>query len=329
MLTAAAFEDVHRDAEYFEYSKAADPIGLKLISRVPYHDFPASLYKDGPTRIVALDLSKELGVDYSATGPGLLAHFVRVVRGDQQGLNPVATSQLLYVLAGNGTVTQGAHEIEFTAGAFVALPGGIPAMVRAETDTALYYVNDAPLLSYLGVNSVSPRFAPTLYPAREANAKLEEVEHAPDAAKHNRISVLLGNKHFPQTRTVTTHVGDVRHHRAAFLPEAAPAPVDCARPHRRLHEGLLHAGRHRARWEERDRQSRAGRLGARPLIRNPTRLLAFPLQRNGRASARDPAAGCRPAQLFADARYPLHVRDERSPPSPQDWSPARNPLETD
>jgi len=203
MSTAEAFEDVHRDAEYFEYSKAADPIGLKLISRVPYHNFPASLYKDGPTRIITLDLSKELNVDYPATGPGLLAHFVRVVRGEQQSLNPVATSQLLYVLAGKGTVTQGTHEIEFTAGAFVALPGGIPAVIGAQTDTALYYVNDAPLLSYLGVSNVSPRFDPTLYPAREANAKLEEIEHAPDAATHNRISVLLGNKHFPQTRTVT------------------------------------------------------------------------------------------------------------------------------
>ena len=105
MSTTATFEDVHRDAEYFEYSKAADPIGLKLISRVPYHDFPRSLYKDGPTRIIPLDLSKELNVDYPATGPGLLAHFVRVVQGEQQILNPVATSQLLYVLAGKGTVT--------------------------------------------------------------------------------------------------------------------------------------------------------------------------------------------------------------------------------
>ena len=106
MSTAAAFENVHRDAEYFEYSKAADPISLKLISRVPYHDFPASLYKDGPTRIIPLDLSKELNVDYPATGPGLLAHFVRVVRGELQSLNPVATSQLFYVLAGKGTVVK-------------------------------------------------------------------------------------------------------------------------------------------------------------------------------------------------------------------------------
>ncbi len=95
MSTAATFEDVHRDAEYFEYSEAADPIGLKLISQVPYHNFPASLYKDGPTRIVPLDLSRELSVDYPATGPGLLAHFVRVVGGERQSLNPVATSQLL------------------------------------------------------------------------------------------------------------------------------------------------------------------------------------------------------------------------------------------
>ena len=203
MSTAAVFEDVHRDAEYFEYSKAADPIGLGLTARVPYHDFPASLYKDGPTRIVPLDLSKELGVDYPATSPGLLAHFVRVLGGERQSLNPVATSQLIYVLVGNGKVVQGAHEIAYTQGAFVALPGGIPAIVRAESDTALYYVNDSPLLAYLGVDNVHPRFDPTLYPAREANAKLAEIEHAPDAAKHNRISVLLGNRHFPQTRTVT------------------------------------------------------------------------------------------------------------------------------
>src|SRR5262249_8760390 len=174
MSTAAAFKDVHRDAEYFEYSKAADPIGLKLIARVPYRNFPASLYKHGPTRIIPLDLSKELGVDYPATGPSLLAHFVRVVGGEKQSLNPVATSQLLYALAGRGTVTQDPHEIAFSAGAFVALPGGIAATVRAETDSVLYYVNDAPLLSYLGVGNVRPRFAPTLYPAGEAAAKLTE-----------------------------------------------------------------------------------------------------------------------------------------------------------
>ena len=203
MSTAEAFEDVHRDAEYFEYSKAADPIGLKLISRVPYHDFPASLYKDGPTRIIALDLSKELGVDYPATGPGLLAHFVRVVHGEQQSLNPLATSQLLYVLAGNGTVTQGTHEIEFTRGPSWRCPAAYPRSSGQRPTRPSTMSTTRRCSPILGASTVSPRFDPTLYPAREANAKLEEVEHAPDAAKHNRISVLLGNKHFPQTRTIT------------------------------------------------------------------------------------------------------------------------------
>ena len=203
MSSAAAFRDVHRDAQYFEYSKAANPIGLKLISQVPYHDFPSSLYSDGPTRVIPLDLSKQLGVDYPATGPGLLAHFVRVNAGEQQSLDPIATSQVLYVLGGAGAITQGAHEIAYTQGTFMALPGGVLATIRADSDTTLYYVNDAPLMSYLGVATVRPRFDPTLYPAREANAKLAEVEHAPGAAEHNRISVLLGNRHFPQSRTVT------------------------------------------------------------------------------------------------------------------------------
>lgn len=203
MTNAEAFEDVHRDAAYFEYSKAANPLGLKIISRVPYHNFPASLYADGPTRIVPLDLSGELGVGYPATGPGLLAHFVRVLGGEQQSLDPIATSQVLYVLSGEGTITQGAHEIDYGKGSFMALPGGMLATIRAASDTALYYVNDSPLLAYLGVDHVRPRFEPTLYPAREANEKLAEVERDLDAGKHNRISVLLGNRHFPQSRTVT------------------------------------------------------------------------------------------------------------------------------
>src|SRR5215469_2736839 len=66
------------DARYFEYTSSANPIGAKLISRVPYRTFHASLYASGPTRAVPLDLSAELGCPGPATGPGLAAHFVRI-----------------------------------------------------------------------------------------------------------------------------------------------------------------------------------------------------------------------------------------------------------
>ena len=46
------------NAQFFEYSKAANPIQPSLTPRVPFQFFPPSLYADGPSRIVPLDLSE-------------------------------------------------------------------------------------------------------------------------------------------------------------------------------------------------------------------------------------------------------------------------------
>lgn len=191
------------DAEYFEYSKAANPISANLISRIPYHSFPASLYDSGPSRVVPLDLSDALGCEGPATGPGLCANFIRLNAGDALTLQPNATSQVVYVIAGEGAVVQGEHEVQWSRGCFIALPGLEAAHWRAVQDARLYYVHDEPLLRYLGVKPVIDRFAPTLYPAALANAKLREAADDPRAQDRSRISILLGNRNFPQTRTVT------------------------------------------------------------------------------------------------------------------------------
>jgi gentisate 1,2-dioxygenase len=191
------------DAQYFEYTKAANPIGAKLISLVPFKTFPATLYADGPTRVVPLDLSAELGCAAPATGPGLLANFVRVLAGEKLEIDPVATSQIFYAIGGRGAAVQDGHRVPFSAGAFFALPGGCPATLAADEDATLYYVNDAPLLTYLGAGSVTPRFTPTLYPADRAAAELRKVAEDTHASVRSRISVLLANQRFPQTRTVT------------------------------------------------------------------------------------------------------------------------------
>jgi len=211
------------DAEYFEYTSSANPIGAKLISRVPYRTFAASLYDSGPTRIVPLDLSAELGCEYPATGPGLMASFVRIVAGEQVEVDPNATSQVCYVLDGAGSVAQRDSAFRFGQGDFFSLPGGAPAVIRADSTARLYYVSDAPLLAYLGAGIAQPRFAPTLYPAARARAELEKVATAPGAALRNRVSVLLGNRHFPQTRTVT-------HSMWAMFGTIAPNSVQ--KPHR-------------------------------------------------------------------------------------------------
>lgn len=132
-----------------------------------YHSFEASLYDSGPTRIVPLDLSAELDCRGPATGPGLLANFVRIVAGEEVFLNPNATSQVFYVLDGTGTAEQSETAFNFGKGDFFTLPGGAEAILAAATTARLYYVNDAPLLTYLGAGVRSPRFSATLYPAAD------------------------------------------------------------------------------------------------------------------------------------------------------------------
>lgn len=191
------------DAEYFEYSKAANPISANLITRIPYHSFPASLYDSGPSRVVALDLSDALGCEGPATGPGLCANFIRLNAGESLDLHPNATSQVFYVIAGEGNVVQGEHEIAWSTGCFIALPGLLQARFSASQDARLYYVHDEPLLRYLGVTRSTDRFVPTLYPAALVNLKLREAADDPRAQDRSRISILLGNRNFAQTRTVT------------------------------------------------------------------------------------------------------------------------------
>ncbi|MDB5776938.1 MAG: cupin [Herbaspirillum sp.] len=204
--TAAKRAQTHSetdDALYYEYTSSANPIGAKLIPRVPFRTFSPSLYADGATRVVALDLSAELACQGPATGPGLCAHFVRIDTGDEIRLEPNATSQVFYVITGSGRVSQGEVDFPFGQGDFFTLPGGTAAALAANAMATLYYVNDAPLMDYLGVTGVKPRFSPTLYPAARAQAELRKIAADENAGRRNRVSVLLGNVHFPQTRTVT------------------------------------------------------------------------------------------------------------------------------
>jgi gentisate 1,2-dioxygenase len=220
MLTS---NEVTNDAEYFEYTSSANPIGAKLIPTVPYHSFKSSLYDSGPTRVVPLDLSSELVCEGPATAPGLLANFVRILPGEAVSLNPNATSQTFYVLEGSGCVMQGERAFPYGEGDFFALPGGAEAILAADATSRIYYVNDAPLLAYLGVETRTARFRPTLYPAARAQEELEKVANDPAAAHRNRVSILLGNANFPQTRTVT-HVG--------WAMFGTVAPGTTQRPHR-------------------------------------------------------------------------------------------------
>ncbi len=191
------------DGEYYEYSKAANPIGSGLISKVPFGEFPARLHEEGPTGVIPFDLSAELKCPGPATSPALSANFIHIRPGEQVATRPNATSELYFVIRGRGWSEVGGDRLPWKKGDIFTLPARAGATHRAESDSAFYWVHDEPLLRYLGVEATTARFKPTLYPQERADAELKLVQQDPEAAKRSRVSVLLANKAFPQTRTVT------------------------------------------------------------------------------------------------------------------------------
>ena len=191
------------DARYFEYSKAANPLGSGLTPKIPLADFPGRLHQEGGTRVIPFDLSEQLRCPGPATSPSLSANFIRILPGESIAVAPEATSEVYYVIRGRGRTRLAGGDLPWKQGDFFALPAGSRAEHFADEDSAFYWVHDAPLLTYLGARPGEPRFEPTLYPSEEAVAQLREVEKDPRAAKRSRVSILLANQKFDQTLTIT------------------------------------------------------------------------------------------------------------------------------
>jgi gentisate 1,2-dioxygenase len=197
------------DAEVHDYRQAANPVRPGLTEPIPVRQWSPLLHQHGPTAVHALDLSAELGCQQPATSPALAAHLLRILPGENLEAHAMATSSLFVVLRGRGVLRQpdpsGDRDLElaWNAGDVIVLPAGPGAWLRANAESGLFWVHDGPLLAHLGVESLSPRFAPTHYPAATLQLELDRLRADPGAGRANRLSLLLGNRHFASSRTVT------------------------------------------------------------------------------------------------------------------------------
>ncbi|MFA6213227.1 MAG: hypothetical protein WCT03_22460 [Candidatus Obscuribacterales bacterium] len=203
VITAETLEKLKADGLYYEYTKAADPIGSGAISQVPYAEFSGSLHQGDKTALIPLDVSEALGCEGPATSPALCANFVHILPKEKLTTNFNATSQLVYVIRGSGYASFASDRIPYKTGDFLVLPVGSETLYEADTDTAFYLVHDEPLLRYLGAEAKYPRFKPTLYASEDSLKELTRVEHEGEAVNRSRVSILLANKEMDQTLTVT------------------------------------------------------------------------------------------------------------------------------
>ncbi|UPM50689.1 cupin [Synechococcus sp. A10-1-5-1] len=214
-------------AELFDYREAANPIRSGLTEPIPYCSWGPELHASGPSGIIPLDLSAELGASGPATSPGLAAHFIRIEAGEGVRAAASATSSLFFVLSGRGIChcreTDQDTNIHWSEGDLFVLPSGGTPLLEASSTSVLYWVHDAPLLNYLGVVPSQPRFEATHYRGEWLRSELRKLAQKPGSANSNRISLLLANRDLPSTRTVT-HVLWAMY---GIVPSAATQP-----PHR-------------------------------------------------------------------------------------------------
>jgi len=187
----------------FDYRQAANPVRSGLTEPIPYRQWSPDLHRSGPSGVIPLDLSVELGAAGPATSPGLAAHFVRIAADEGVKAAAQATSSLFFVLSGSGRCRQGTVTIHWQQGDLFVLPAGEDPLLQADGDSVLYWVNDAPLLTYLGVEPACARFEATHYPGTWLQRELQALAADPGSARSNRLSLLLANSDLPATRTVT------------------------------------------------------------------------------------------------------------------------------
>lgn len=191
--------DFGADAQFFEYTAAADPV----VAKIPFAIFHAREHESGATREIVWDLSGDIGTEWEATSPNLLASFLRIRAGERLHTQARATSRMFHVIRGSGETRGSFGAMRWSKGDLFALPGGERVEHSAFEDAALYTVSDAPLLCYLGVEPKESRFRPTLHSAERMLAEMRKVNNDPEARQRNRNGVLLANKAAPLTMTLT------------------------------------------------------------------------------------------------------------------------------
>ena len=184
-------------ADFKEYMSAVNP----SMPKIDVASFPNTLHADGATRLIPFDLSENLQTAYAATTPNLYAGYLRICANEQLETEFIAASQMFFIISGAGSSTTEMGAIRWKTGDLFTLPAIKTACHQASQDAVLFWVNDAPLLRYLGVTPSEQRFQPVLYTQERITEALNQVRASGE--DRNRVGVLLSNPNFPSTMTLT------------------------------------------------------------------------------------------------------------------------------
>lgn len=190
------------DALIYEYSENANP----SMSPIPVGVFSRSMYeKCDSSRIIHLESNL---AEYPCTSPNLLANFIIILPHETLICDTVnCTSHLFYVIRGEGSASTHERAFFWSSGDLFVVPGGQPVSLTSDDSRAvLYWVHDAPLLSYLGVWFGEPRFSTSFFSSTLLYKNLDKIRHDIDNHTKNRLGILLSNEKTDHSTRTITHV---------------------------------------------------------------------------------------------------------------------------
>lgn len=185
----------------YEYEKNVNP----PLAHVPFFEKDVN---DCAYGIDMIDFSDIFNVPHTATTPNLLASFIRtddfIELNNHSSFN--ATSHMFYIIKGSCSIhiqrdddddDDAKHTV--CAGDILIAPCFKSARIQyvftskeedAEEEVQIYYINDSPLVNYLGNIAVKPIFKTAVYRKDFLVQKLDELSNR----HNNRKGILLSNK---------------------------------------------------------------------------------------------------------------------------------------
>jgi gentisate 1,2-dioxygenase len=177
----------------YEYEKNVNP-NLRPIS---FYELNAD---ECQHKINFIDFSKDFHhFNHMSTTPNLLASFIRLFsvedsfNSDEYPKEFNATSHLFYVLQGKATFYMDGDVVkEVNKGGIFICPCFESLTIKnsEKNELQIYYVNDSPLLNYLGSKAEKKIFEPAIFTEKFL---LENLEHLSNPF-NNRKGILLSNK---------------------------------------------------------------------------------------------------------------------------------------
>jgi gentisate 1,2-dioxygenase len=142
-----------------------------------------------------IDFSNRYNVEYKATTPNLLASFIKInkvgviLKNDNSNFD--ATSHFFYIMSGNASITIDNINYSLSEGDIIITPlfEILDIKNNGLNELHIYYINDSPLLHYLGSKPIKSTFQTAIYPKEYLCSQLNNLSNP----HNNRKGILLSN----------------------------------------------------------------------------------------------------------------------------------------